>query len=144
MNRLHELDKHLLDKDDDNDDEEGSGGDTVFVITNTNSNWSETIQNLISGESRQPASFESAQPSTALDSLLKDERPGRTTRYSDDLNFSLLHGLGSLWRGTSGEWRPSSSPPVTVCRPFLVSDPMRKKEPEFYTDDVIKSLILGL
>ncbi|CAL1382434.1 unnamed protein product [Linum trigynum] len=45
MNRLHELEKHLLD---DDDDEEGSGGDTVFVITNTNSNWSETIQNLIS------------------------------------------------------------------------------------------------
>ncbi|XP_021284333.1 scarecrow-like protein 8 [Herrania umbratica] len=42
MNQLQELEKQLLD--DDNDDE----GDAVSVITNTNSEWSETIQNLIS------------------------------------------------------------------------------------------------
>ncbi|GLU24300.1 hypothetical protein SLE2022_402460 [Rubroshorea leprosula] len=41
MNRLQELEKQLLD---DNDDE----GDAVSVITNTNSEWSETIQSLIS------------------------------------------------------------------------------------------------
>ncbi|XVE58490.1 hypothetical protein DITRI_Ditri04bG0173600 [Diplodiscus trichospermus] len=45
MNQLQELEKQLLD--DDNDDE----GDAVSVITNTNSEWSETIQNLISSSS---------------------------------------------------------------------------------------------
>ncbi|CAL1404894.1 unnamed protein product [Linum trigynum] len=57
MNRLQELEKQLLD-DDDNEDEEGSGGDAVSVITNTNSEWSETIQNLISPSS-------SSSPTTA-------------------------------------------------------------------------------
>ncbi|XWS37868.1 hypothetical protein CRYUN_Cryun19dG0082400 [Craigia yunnanensis] len=42
MNQLQELEKQLLD--DDNDEE----GDAVSVITNTHSEWSETIQNLIS------------------------------------------------------------------------------------------------
>ncbi|KAM5557410.1 scarecrow-like protein 8 [Rosa sericea] len=41
--RLQELEKQLLD---DNDEEE-EGGDAVSVITKTNSEWSETIQNLI-------------------------------------------------------------------------------------------------
>ncbi|EEF49067.1 scarecrow-like protein 8 [Ricinus communis] len=47
MNRLQELEKQLLD---DNDDEEG---DAVSVITSANSNseWSETIQNLITSSS---------------------------------------------------------------------------------------------
>ncbi|WRX18402.1 Transcription factor GRAS - like 10 [Theobroma cacao] len=45
MNQLQELEKQLLD--DDNDEE----GDAVSVITNTNSEWSETIQNLISSSS---------------------------------------------------------------------------------------------
>ncbi|XVE64261.1 hypothetical protein DITRI_Ditri07aG0086800 [Diplodiscus trichospermus] len=45
MYQLQELEKQLLD--DDNDDE----GDAVSVITNTNSEWSETIQNLISSGS---------------------------------------------------------------------------------------------
>ncbi|KAB2055088.1 hypothetical protein ERO13_A11G011600v2 [Gossypium hirsutum] len=40
MNQLQDLEKQLLD--DDNDE-----GDAVSVITNTNSEWSETIQNLI-------------------------------------------------------------------------------------------------
>ncbi|GMI75537.1 SCARECROW-like 8 [Hibiscus trionum] len=45
MNQLQELEKQLLD--DDNDGE----GDAVSVITNTNSEWSETIQNLMSSSS---------------------------------------------------------------------------------------------
>ncbi|XVF09919.1 hypothetical protein REPUB_Repub07fG0138800 [Reevesia pubescens] len=45
MNQLQELEKQLLD--DDNDEE----GDAVSVITNTNSEWSETIQNFISSSS---------------------------------------------------------------------------------------------
>ncbi|KAK8686591.1 hypothetical protein V6N13_125615 [Hibiscus sabdariffa] len=48
MNQLQELEKQLLD--DDNDGE----GDAVSVITNTNSEWSETIQNLISSSSSSP------------------------------------------------------------------------------------------
>ncbi|KAL4354831.1 hypothetical protein GQ457_06G038700 [Hibiscus cannabinus] len=44
MNQLQELEKQLLD--DDNDE-----GDAVSVITNSNSEWSETIQNLISSGS---------------------------------------------------------------------------------------------
>ncbi|MBA0753273.1 hypothetical protein Gogos_021699, partial [Gossypium gossypioides] len=49
MNQLQQLEKQLLD--DYNDDE----GDTVSVITNTNSEWSETIQNLIgSGSPNNP------------------------------------------------------------------------------------------
>ncbi|XWS61210.1 hypothetical protein CRYUN_Cryun07bG0106300 [Craigia yunnanensis] len=46
MNQLQELEKQLLN--DDNDDE----GDAVSVITNPNSEWCETIQNLISSSSR--------------------------------------------------------------------------------------------
>ncbi|KAK8692729.1 hypothetical protein V6N13_070336 [Hibiscus sabdariffa] len=50
MNQLQELEKQLLD--DDNDE-----GDAVSVITNTNSEWSETIQNLIgSGSPNNPIS----------------------------------------------------------------------------------------
>lgn len=49
MNPLRELEKQLLE---DNDDEEG---DALSVITNTNSEWSETIQNLISGQSPAPS-----------------------------------------------------------------------------------------
>ncbi|CAL1371170.1 unnamed protein product [Linum trigynum] len=49
MNRLQELEKQLLD--DDSEDDEGCGGDAVSGITNTNSEWSETIQNLISPSS---------------------------------------------------------------------------------------------
>ncbi|XP_022736602.1 scarecrow-like protein 8 isoform X2 [Durio zibethinus] len=45
MNQLQELEKQLLD--DDNDEE----GDAVSVITNNNSEWSETIQNLVSSGS---------------------------------------------------------------------------------------------
>ncbi|OMO71825.1 Transcription factor GRAS [Corchorus olitorius] len=45
LNQLQELEKQLLD--DDNEEE----GDAVSVITNTNSEWSETIQNLISSSS---------------------------------------------------------------------------------------------
>ncbi|GMJ00417.1 SCARECROW-like 8 [Hibiscus trionum] len=45
MNQLQELEKQLLD--DENDDE----GDAVSVITNSKSEWSETIQNLISSDS---------------------------------------------------------------------------------------------
>ncbi|GMJ10892.1 SCARECROW-like 8 [Hibiscus trionum] len=44
MNHLQELEKQLLDDDSDE-------GDAVSVITNTNSEWSETIQNLISSGS---------------------------------------------------------------------------------------------
>jgi hypothetical protein len=42
--RLQELEKQLLD----DDNENGDKGYTVSVITNTNSEWFETIQNLIS------------------------------------------------------------------------------------------------
>ncbi|MBA0787218.1 hypothetical protein Gotri_026091 [Gossypium trilobum] len=45
MNQLQELEKQLLD--DDNEEE----GDAVSVITNSNSEWSETIQTLISSSS---------------------------------------------------------------------------------------------
>ncbi|XWS50476.1 hypothetical protein CRYUN_Cryun12cG0090500 [Craigia yunnanensis] len=45
MNQLQELEKQLL------DDDIGDEGDAVSVITNTNSEWSETIQNLISSSS---------------------------------------------------------------------------------------------
>ncbi|XVF12540.1 hypothetical protein REPUB_Repub08aG0127300 [Reevesia pubescens] len=45
MNQLQELEKQLLDDDNENE------GDTASVITNTNSEWSETMQNLISSSS---------------------------------------------------------------------------------------------
>lgn len=48
LNRLQELEKQLLD-----DEEEG---DDVSVITNTNSEWSETIQNLITFSPKQTVS----------------------------------------------------------------------------------------
>ncbi|OAY30347.1 scarecrow-like protein 8 [Manihot esculenta] len=50
MNRLQELEKQLLD---DNEDDEG---DAVSVITNANSDWSETIQNLITSSTPNPIS----------------------------------------------------------------------------------------
>lgn len=51
LNQLQELEKQLLD-----DDDEGEEGDAVSVITNTNSEWSETIQNLISSSCSNPIS----------------------------------------------------------------------------------------
>ncbi|XP_039044653.1 scarecrow-like protein 8 [Hibiscus syriacus] len=60
-NQLQELEKQLLD---DNDNE----GDTVSVITNTNSDWSETIQSLLSSSSPNnpiaPSSTSSSSSST--------------------------------------------------------------------------------
>ncbi|CAN0902815.1 Scarecrow-like protein 8 [Linum grandiflorum] len=53
MNRLQELEKQLLDDDDDEVEAELEEGqsDAVSVITNANSEWSETIQNLITPSS---------------------------------------------------------------------------------------------
>ncbi|XP_031275160.1 scarecrow-like protein 8 [Pistacia vera] len=63
LNRLQELEKQLLD---DNDEEEG---DAVSVITNTNSEWSETIQNLMSPKSITPISpISSASPTSSSSS----------------------------------------------------------------------------
>lgn len=60
MNRLQELEKQLLDDDDDeNDGVQGGGeGDAVSVVTN--SEWSETIQNLIKPISPSPTSSSSS------------------------------------------------------------------------------------
>lgn len=63
FNRLQELEKQLLD---DNDEEELEG-DAVSVITNTNSEWSETIQNLIS-LSPKPVSPVSPSPTSSASS----------------------------------------------------------------------------
>ncbi|KAI9161742.1 hypothetical protein LWI28_020292 [Acer negundo] len=64
LNRLQELEKQLLD---DNDDEDG---DAVSVITNTNSEWSETIQNLMSPSPKpvSPISPISTSPTTSSSS----------------------------------------------------------------------------
>ncbi|XP_057480824.1 scarecrow-like protein 8 [Actinidia eriantha] len=59
MNRLHELEKQLLD---DNEDDEG---DAVSVVTN--SEWSETIQNLI-GSTQKPISPTSSSSSCSSSS----------------------------------------------------------------------------
>lgn len=61
MNQLQELEKQLLD---DDDTEEN---DAVSVITNTNSEWSETIQNLISS-SPKPISPSPTSSSTSTSS----------------------------------------------------------------------------
>ena len=50
--RLQELEKQLLDDDDDDVNEEEN--DAVSVITNANSEWTETIQNLMSPTSQKP------------------------------------------------------------------------------------------
>ncbi|XP_030532990.1 scarecrow-like protein 8 [Rhodamnia argentea] len=65
MNRLQELEKQLL-----NDDEDGDG-DAVSVVTNTNSEWSEAIQTLISPGQKQispspTSSSSSSSPSSSL------------------------------------------------------------------------------
>ncbi|KAF5732379.1 putative DELLA protein GAI [Tripterygium wilfordii] len=59
LNRLQELEKQLLD---DNDDDEG---DAVSVITNINSEWSETIQNLFSSSSPSAISTSPTNSSTS-------------------------------------------------------------------------------
>ncbi|KAF8027761.1 hypothetical protein BT93_E0628 [Corymbia citriodora subsp. variegata] len=64
-NRLQELEKQLLDDDEDGD------GDAVSVITNTNSEWSEAIQSLISPGQKQispspTSSSSSSSPSSSL------------------------------------------------------------------------------
>ncbi|KAG5247230.1 scarecrow protein [Salix suchowensis] len=51
LNQLQELEKQLLDDDDDNQD-----GDAVSGITNSNSEWSETIHNLITSTCNNPIS----------------------------------------------------------------------------------------
>ncbi|KAF5731174.1 putative DELLA protein GAI [Tripterygium wilfordii] len=63
LNRLQELEKHLLD---DNDYDEG---DAVSVITNTNSEWSETIRSLSSSSSPTAISPSPTTSSTSLCSL---------------------------------------------------------------------------
>ncbi|XP_044506139.1 scarecrow-like protein 8 [Mangifera indica] len=64
LNCLQELEKQLLD---DNDEEEG---DAVSAITNTNSEWSETIQNLMSPKSISGiSSISSASPTSSSSSL---------------------------------------------------------------------------
>lgn len=63
MNQLQELEKQLLDDDEDN----GEENDAVSVITNTNSEWSETIQHLIS-TSPKPISPSPTSSSTSTSS----------------------------------------------------------------------------
>jgi hypothetical protein len=70
LNQLQELEKQLLDDDDDNQE-----GDDVSVITNTNSEWSETIQNLMSScnnpISPSPTSSSSSSSSTVTTPVSK-------------------------------------------------------------------------
>lgn len=74
--RLQELEKQLLD--DDDDDDNGDEGDAVSVITSANSEWSETIQNLISPTQKpiSPSPTSSTSSSTCSNSSVPS--PGAT------------------------------------------------------------------
>lgn len=67
--RLQELEKQLLD---DNDEVEG---DTISVITNTNSAWSETIQNLIGTDQSPNPNLVSASPTSSSSSSSSGASP---------------------------------------------------------------------
>ncbi|KAK7853885.1 scarecrow-like protein 8 [Quercus suber] len=74
--RLQELEKQLLDDDDDDVNEEEN--DAVSVITNANSEWSETIQNLISPTSQKPPISLSPTSSSSSSSSSSVASPGST------------------------------------------------------------------
>ncbi|MBA0670891.1 hypothetical protein Goklo_029180 [Gossypium klotzschianum] len=65
MNRLQELEKQLLDDENDNE------GDAISVISYTNSEWSKTVQNLISsGSPIQPVAPSSTSSTTSSSSSM--------------------------------------------------------------------------
>jgi hypothetical protein len=88
--RLQELEKQLLDDDDENGDE----GDAVSVITSTNSEWSETIQNLISPTQKpiSPSPTSSTSSSTSSNSSVPS--PGSTC-----LKQSLMEAATNISEG---------------------------------------------
>ncbi|KAF2315585.1 hypothetical protein GH714_040094 [Hevea brasiliensis] len=91
MNRLQELEKQLLD---DNEDEEG---DAVSVITSTNSEWSETIQNLITSSSPNPISS-SPTPSSSSSS---SSSTSVTTPVHNCSKQTLLDAASAIYEGKS-------------------------------------------
>lgn len=87
MNRLQELEKELLD---DNEDEEG---DAVSVITNTNSEWSETIQNLITSSTPNPISPSPTSSSSSSSSSTSVTTPHNCSRQT------LLDAASAIYEG---------------------------------------------
>ncbi|KDP22242.1 hypothetical protein JCGZ_26073 [Jatropha curcas] len=86
MNRLQELEKQLLD---DNEEEEG---DAVSVITNSNSEWSETIQNLITSSSPNPISPSPTSSSSSSSTSV-------TTPVPNCSKQSLLDAASAIYEG---------------------------------------------
>ncbi|KAL5567944.1 hypothetical protein UlMin_024519 [Ulmus minor] len=71
--RLQELEKQLL------DDNDGEENDDVSVITNSNSEWSETIQNLISPNQSQKPGAVAPSPTSSSSSSSSVASPAYTT-----------------------------------------------------------------
>ncbi|XVF50864.1 hypothetical protein PTKIN_Ptkin04bG0137900 [Pterospermum kingtungense] len=91
MNQLQELEKQLLD--DDNVDEE----DAVSVITNTNSEWSETIQNLISSSSpNNPAAPSPTSSTTSSSSTSSVASPASTCS-----KHTIMEAASAIFEGKS-------------------------------------------
>ncbi|KAJ9139858.1 hypothetical protein P3X46_030553 [Hevea brasiliensis] len=92
MNRLQELEKQLLD---DNEDDEG---DAVSVITNGNSEWSETIQNLITSSS---ANLISPSPTSSSSSPCSSST-SVTTPVHNCSKQTLLDAASAIYEGKTG------------------------------------------
>ncbi|KAF2312242.1 hypothetical protein GH714_028719 [Hevea brasiliensis] len=107
MNRLQELEKQLLD---DNEDDEG---DAVSVITNGNSEWSETIQNLITSSS---ANLISPSPTSSSSSPCSSST-SVTTPVHNCSKQTLLDAASAIYEGKTGvatlksRVNPAENPP---------------------------------
>lgn len=108
--RLQELEKQLLD---DNDEEDG---DAASVITNTNSEWSETIQNLISpNQSQKPVS---PSPTSSSSSSSSVASPASSTCSKQ----SLMEAASAISEG-----RPEAAAEI-LTRMTHVSNPRPNSE----------------
>ncbi|XP_015878424.3 scarecrow-like protein 8 [Ziziphus jujuba] len=132
--RLQELEKELLD---DNDEEEG---DAVSVITNTNSEWSETIQNLISPNQSQSQSQSqkpvSPSPTSSSSSSSSVASPASSTCSKQ----SLLEAASAISEG-----KPESAAEI-LTRLSQVSNPNQKPNSEQkvleFTASALKSRVV--
>ncbi|WCJ36695.1 SCARECROW-like 8 [Euphorbia peplus] len=112
MNRLQELEKALLD---DNDDEDG--GDAVSVITNSNSEWSDTMNNLMTSSNPNPIS-----PSPTCSSSSSSSTTSVTTPAPNCSKQTLIDAASAISEGKT------DSASEILARVSQVSNPRGNSE----------------
>ncbi|KAF9664180.1 hypothetical protein SADUNF_Sadunf17G0129400 [Salix dunnii] len=107
LNQLQELEKQLLEDDDDNQE-----GDDVSVITNSNSEWSETIQNLMGSSFNNPISPSPTSSSSSSSSTV-------TTPVSKQ---TIIEAASAIYEGKSDVY------PEILTRICQVANPRGNSE----------------